>query len=179
MMKTRNYPIFMRYPMLNPRFTCLAEECMLNTIIKINMTRWKHKLSKAKDIYKKINIFSNADSNKNYGIEKYSPIAIQHIISIKIYTESTKYAHELSRSYWELRDLEPQSNEKIIQHLHCNNFYIGYKQEYKQDIQNKLGLNTHDDHLVHNDHYHDFSAHIKCLCFLDNLFVIIIRFVCA
>eukprot|EP01083_Nonionella_stella_P150959 481748_1 len=113
--------IFMRYTVLKPRFTCLAEECMLNEVVRMNMTRWNALLCKAKEIYRRINMFSRSESNKNYGIERYMPIGIQHIIGIQIYTESTDYAHQLSRSYWRMR--LDKSNEAMIAHQHCNNFY--------------------------------------------------------
>eukprot|EP01083_Nonionella_stella_P004799 13992_1 len=112
--------VFMRYDVHNPRFESLAEEIMFNEVVNISNERFNQHLAKAKEIHSENSLImlSTAD-DFNFGIERWQPISISHILSIIIHTEEPHYSRAFTRSCVELNRTD---SEITIQH-HCNNFY--------------------------------------------------------
>eukprot|EP01083_Nonionella_stella_P287479 978548_1 len=112
--------IFMRYDVNNPRFESLAEETMFNEVVKISNERFNQHLDKAREIHahKCFIMLATAD-DVSFGIEKYQPISMCHILAIIIHTEEPKYSRAFIRSCLLLKHTE---SEIVIQ-THCRNFY--------------------------------------------------------
>eukprot|EP01084_Bolivina_argentea_P223310 377862_1 len=116
--------VFMRYVTLKPRFESLAEELMFNDVINITNLKFNKYLSKAKKIHADncLTMVSIADDYK-FGVKKFSPISISHILAIVIHTEETNYSRAFTRSCLSLKNAD---SEIVIQN-HVSNFYwFGY-----------------------------------------------------
>eukprot|EP01084_Bolivina_argentea_P069955 127232_1 len=111
---------FIRYKSWLPRFQSLMEECTLNDIIRINKNTFSRYLSCAKKCHSKLAciVVATKDS-KNYGIIKYAPIDVGHILALIIYTEEIIYSRLFTRSHLSLNCTDPD----IIIKNHCNNWY--------------------------------------------------------
>eukprot|EP01083_Nonionella_stella_P137436 418154_1 len=113
--------IFMRYDVNNPRFESLAEEMMFNDeVVTIYNERFDEYIAKAKEIHaEKCFVLSSNGDDFNFGIEKYQPISISHILAIIIHTKEPNYWREFTRSCLLLKHTD---SDMVVQH-HCNNFY--------------------------------------------------------
>eukprot|EP01083_Nonionella_stella_P004798 13991_1 len=112
--------IFMRYDVNNPRFESLAEETMFNEVVNISNARFNQHMMKAKEVYdERCFIMLSSADDFSFGIEKYQPISISHIIAVIIHTEEPNYSRAFIRSCLLLNHKDPDT---VIQN-HCNNFY--------------------------------------------------------
>eukprot|EP01084_Bolivina_argentea_P314752 545196_1 len=110
--------LFMRYKILNPMYESLAEECIMNSSYNITAFAFNKLLSKAKKIYEKKSNCIATMKSRSYGILKYEPIKIQHIMAIIMYTDETQYSQQLTMSY-----LSYNTEKELIKRFHSNNFY--------------------------------------------------------
>eukprot|EP01083_Nonionella_stella_P210428 761818_1 len=112
--------LFVRYEVNNPRFESLAEETMFNEVVNISNEQFNQHLIKAQQVYSE-RCFSMlaTEDDFNFGIEKYQPISIAHIIAVIIHTKEPHYTRAFTRSCLLLNRTD---SDMVIQH-HCKNFY--------------------------------------------------------
>eukprot|EP01084_Bolivina_argentea_P069956 127233_1 len=111
---------FIRYHVLCPRFESLIKECTLNDIWPINKIKFSEYLSNAQKCHDKISSIVVATNNCiEYGIVRYAPIDVAHILVLIIYTEEIYYSQCFTKSFLSLNC----TDSEIIIKAHCNNWY--------------------------------------------------------
>eukprot|EP01083_Nonionella_stella_P081885 225813_1 len=116
-LKTYDQGQFVRYKILEPMYESLAEECIMNSAYNITAAAFNKILAKSKDIHRRVNMISSTSST-GYGISRYEPIRVQHIVAIIMYIYETEYSKELTRSYLQLN-----VDKELLIKFHCSNFY--------------------------------------------------------
>eukprot|EP01084_Bolivina_argentea_P049513 91045_1 len=106
---------FIRYLVLQPKYSHLLQEICLNDIYQVSKSDWEQTiLVSAIMEYEKKTAFSNA-TDKRFGIEEGEPIGVHHLIAIFLFTDRkfAEYQQFFSKSYY-----LPEQN------THKNNFYF-------------------------------------------------------
>eukprot|EP01084_Bolivina_argentea_P275238 469344_1 len=109
-----------RYTVLKPKYGSIAEEILLNDIIRLKIRAFKKYLKEAQSIHFHAQKLKQTEANisatecsRDFGIYQNECIGVSHLLVILIYTENIQFARTFSQCYWDWKDFN----------LFCDNFY--------------------------------------------------------